>query len=459
MPPWLEVGPEPVEEVGGLGQRLPGEQPVEPVQVGLAGHVGGDLAVLTAGLANPRRYPVAGDPVHGRGADQHAHQLTALAVAAADQHRGVQRTVHVVLRHADVVAEPLLDRAPAAVQRAERDVAVGLGPVHHHHDPGGVGGSAGPAGQLSVDRVQVTRPHFDLGPQADCGEFLARARCHVGQEGVPGAGGLQGERPDPLVRLGREVGERQVLHLPLVVIQPEPLRERNQELHRGPGDPLALLPLGVGRQGPQVVHPVGQLDDQDSQVDGGGDDHLLEGLGLGVIAPAGAVELGHPVDEDRHLRAELGLDLADRQAGVLHRVVQQRRDQRGGVHADLGQQDRDGQWVGDVGGAGLAGLPGVPVVGDGVGAAEQIRVRAGEHPAVGGDQRTDRVRAGRTGPAQADGGERSGSRRGERAGRRSADRYLTVPADSHQGDLLPYAGLHRLLLTLALDRAARRPLE
>ena len=165
----------------------------------------------------------------------------------------------------------------------------------------------------------------------------------------------------------------------------------------------------MGRQGPQVVHPVGQLDDQDPQVDGGGDDHLLERLGLGVIAPAGAVELGHPVDEDRDLGAELRLDLADGQAGVLHRVVQQRGDQGGGVHADLGQQDRDGERVGDVGGARLAGLAGVPVVGDGVGAAEQVRVRAGEDPAVGGDQRADRVLIGRAGPADADGGQRAGA--------------------------------------------------
>ncbi len=85
------------------------------------------------------------------------------------------------------------------------------------------------------------------------------------------------------------------------------------------------------------MHPVGELDDQDPKVDRGGHDHLAEGLGLSMIAPFGPVELGDPVHEDRHLGAELRLDLADRQPGVLHRVVQQRGHQRGGVHPDLGQ--------------------------------------------------------------------------------------------------------------------------
>ena len=121
---------------------------------------------------------------------------------------------------------------------------------------------------------------------------------------------------------------------------------------------------------------------------------------LGVVAPLGPVELGDPVDEDRDLRAELRLHLADRQAGVLHRVVQQRGHQRGGVHPDVREQDRHRERVGDVGGAGLADLPVVPVVGDGVGAPEQARVGAGEDPAMGGDQRADggvRVRTARAG--------------------------------------------------------------
>ena len=108
---------------------------------------------------------------------------------------------------------------------------------------------------------------------------------------------------------------------------------------------------------------------------------------LGVVAPLGPVELGDPVDEDRDLGAELRLHLADGQAGVLHRVVQQRGHQRGGVHPDVREQDRHRERVGDVGRAGLADLPAVPVVGDGVGVAQQARVGAGEDPPVRGDQR------------------------------------------------------------------------
>ena len=77
MPRAAQVGAQPVEEVAGRGERLPGEQPVQPVQVGLAGQVRADLAVPAAGLADPRRHPVGGHRVHRRRPDQHADRLAA----------------------------------------------------------------------------------------------------------------------------------------------------------------------------------------------------------------------------------------------------------------------------------------------------------------------------------------------------------------------------------------------
>ena len=119
----------------------------------------------------------------------------------------------------------------------------------------------------------------------------------------------------------------------------------------------ALLGLLLRRQeahGAHVVQPVGQLDHQHPRVAGHRDDHLADGLGLGGVAELDLVQLGHAVDQVRDLLAELGAQLVQRVVGVLDGVVQQRGDQRGGVHAQLGQDRRHGQRVGDVRVAGLA---------------------------------------------------------------------------------------------------------
>jgi hypothetical protein len=113
-----------------------------------------------------------------------------------------------------------------------------------------------------------------------------------------------------------------------------------------------------------------------------------------------------------------------RVVGVLDGVVQQRRDERRRVHAQLGQDRRHGQRVGDVRIARLALLARVPGVGDVVGALQQrqvrLRVQDAVHRGERFQDRLDRARALRGHPpgeagAHALGGRglgRSGGRRG-----------------------------------------------
>jgi hypothetical protein len=150
-------------------------------------------------------------------------------------------------------------------------------------------------------------------------------------------------------------------------------------------------------QGAQVVHAVGELDHQHSQVDGRRHDHLPERLRLGVIAPLGPVQLGDSVDQHRYLGPELRFHLADRQVGVLHRVMQQRRRKRGGVHPDRREQHRHRQRVGDVRRSRLAQLTLVVAVRHLVSARQQARVGLREDLAVLGDQRPHGVRLRRAG--------------------------------------------------------------
>jgi hypothetical protein len=91
------------------------------------------------------------------------------------------------------------------------------------------------------------------------------------------------------------------------------------------------------------VQAVGELDQDHAQVARHRQQHLAEALGLGLLARAelDLVELGDAVDQLDHVAAERLLDLLARERGVLERVVQQRRDDRLGVEAQVGEQARD----------------------------------------------------------------------------------------------------------------------
>jgi len=158
--------------------------------------------------------------------------------------------------------------------------------------------------------------------------------------------------------------------------------QRDEHVLGGPRDPdPGRDRAGVDRA--HVVQPVGQLDDQHPDVGPGRHDHLPDGLDLGVRAVEGPVELGHAVDDQGHFAAERVAQLRHRVAGVLDRVVQQGRDQGGGVHAQLGQDLRDGQRMGDVRLAALAHLPPVHALGDVVRAAHQRPVAVAVQVPVG----------------------------------------------------------------------------
>ena len=110
-----------------------------------------------------------------------------------------------------------------------------------------------------------------------------------------------------------------------------------------------MLPLGGRQRGERahVVEAVGQLDDEDPQVLGHRHDHLAEVLGplLLLGAELDLVELGEPVDDEGHLRAEGTLDVLELDVGVLDGVVQQGTDDGRRVHAQPGEDAGDADGV------------------------------------------------------------------------------------------------------------------
>ncbi len=228
------------------------------------------------------------------------------------------------------------------------------------------------------DHLLVDRPVV-LGPALDDRVDLRRVQrgvdlgAHLGQVGVARRRPV-GDQPDDLLVLLRvQDRERQVLQLPLDGRHAQPMCQRRNDFQRLAG----LAGLLLRRQEPHgahVVQPVGDLDHQHPRIAGHRDDHLADGLALGGGAQHHLVQLGDAVDEMADLVAEVGGQRLQRVAGVLDGVVQQGGDQRGGVHAELGQDVGDGQRVGDVRVAGAAQLVGVPLLGHLVGALQQRQV-------------------------------------------------------------------------------------
>ena len=244
-----------------------------------------------------------------------------------------------------------------------------------------------PAGlHLLVDRVVVLAPADHLAGDLGRGQLGLQLPGDGGQVGVPGRRPI-GDQPDDLVvPLGMQDREREILQLPLHGRHAEPVRERGQHLEGLP----RLAGLLVRRQeahGAHVVQPVGQLDHQHPRVLGHRDDHLADRLGLGGVTELDLVQLGDAVHQVRDLVTEVGGGVLQRVVGVLDRVVQQRGHQRGGVHAQVGQDGRDRQRVGDVRIAGLAELPVVRLLGDLVGALDQLQVGLGMQSAMHREQR------------------------------------------------------------------------
>ena len=123
--------------------------------------------------------------------------------------------------------------------------------------------------------------------------------------------------------------EREVLELPLHLVDAEPVRERRVDLERLLRL-LHLLLLAEVLDRAHVVQPVGELDQDHADVLGHRDDHLPVVLGLGLLArlELDARQLRDAVDELRDLVAELVANVVERRVGVLDDVVQQRGGDR-----------------------------------------------------------------------------------------------------------------------------------
>ncbi len=115
---------------------------------------------------------------------------------------------------------------------------------------------------------------------------------------------------------------------------------------------------GSADQRAHVVQAVGELDEHHAHVLGHGQQHLAQALGLGMlVARAGRLALefldhlhpGHAVDEAGDGRAEFVFQVIERDAAVLHHVVQDRRRQRLVIETEIGEYSGHRQRMLDIG--------------------------------------------------------------------------------------------------------------
>ncbi len=302
--------------------------------------------------------PVLGTPVHLLGPDL---DLEGLHAGADD--RGVQGLVEVELRRVDVVLEPALDGGPQSVHCPERRPAVLLR-GHDHADRDQVVDLVeflSPHDHLLVNAPQVLRTPGDLGLDPSRAESGTHDREDLGELDLTpwSAGG------DHLSDLGEPFRvkslEREILQLPFHFLDAQAMRQGGVDVPGLLGG-AALFPLGHHRQSPHVVEPVRQLDDQHPPVAGHRDEHLAHRGGLLRLfrIETEPVQLRDAVHDRRHRRAKFLPDLGEGHPRVLHRVVQQCSGGADGVQAEIGDDRRNRDRMGDVR---LAGEPALTFVG------------------------------------------------------------------------------------------------
>ena len=192
--------------------------------------------------------------------------------------------------------------------------------------------------------------------------------------------------------------EGQILQFPLDAPDPEALGQRGVDLERLTSD-ASLLVRRQCVESAHVVEPVGQLDQDDPNVVGHGQEHLSDVLGLLFLVAMGAElrQLRDAIHELGHLCPEPLLDLGQGEVRVLGDIVQDGSRHRYRIDPDVGEDLRGGQRMGDVGLAGNAALAVVShfrhlesgskrrqvrlrvVVGYGVANVAESRLRSGQY--------------------------------------------------------------------------------
>ncbi len=273
--------------------------------------------------------PVRGDAelghlMHVAGAD-----LDLDALPLGPDHAGMERTVIVRLRRRDVVFEAAGDDVIGGMDDPQRVIAI-ADPVDQHAEGHHVGQLLERdvlALHLAPDRIGRFFAAGDARRQAAFLQGLAQ----LGDDPRDDVAALLAQeaetRDDAGPRIRIELGKGEILELVLHPVHADALGERDIDVHRLARDPPPLLRVLDEPQRLHVVQAIGELDQEDANVLGHGENQLAEVfrlLGL-VRLQLDPRQFGDAVDEAADIRPEQLFDVVERRDGVLDRVVQQAR--------------------------------------------------------------------------------------------------------------------------------------
>ena len=274
-----------------------------------------------------RRNAVLGQVMHGPRADL---QLDPLPSRPDD--RRVNGAVVVLLRDRDIVLETARNARPLGVDRPEYAVAI-LDRIDQDPEPEDVRQLFERQGlllHLVPDRIGLLLSPLHMGRDAANGELLGEFRLDLGDQRAITGRHVVETGHDGVVRFRHQGLEGQFLEFVAHALHAHPAAEGGVDVECLLRDPP---PLGDRNemQGPHIVQPVGELDQQHSDVVRDGEEQFAQVLGLGGLFrhEVEPLDLGQALDEAADLVAEKLIDFFAGRLRVLDRVVQNRGDDRG----------------------------------------------------------------------------------------------------------------------------------
>ncbi len=370
--------------LGGRGRVLvgDGDEILEPMELVFDFFLFDLGIVLAVFLVSPVGSDTAfGDLIHLLGANLDFKDMPGVA----DDGR-VKRLVHVGLGHGDVVLEPARDGLEVGMDITEDGIAVLLrvGDDPQCHQVIDLVEGVMLVMHLLVDRVDALDPVGDgkgnLGRLQDLHKFVLG----LGESLV----GVVFRRMDLcfdlLVVFSVDIPQGEVFHFGLNLIKTKPVGYRDIDVECLLGD-ADLLCLRLELEGSHVMKPVGQLDDDDTDILGHGNENLAvvfrREFDVLVIRKTG--DLGQSLDQVGNFVSEFPLDVGLGGVGVFDGVMKETGTD--GLRAALkfGDDHRHADAVGDVGIARLPDLSFMFLFGISVGLLDQGEViRVVDIPAI-----------------------------------------------------------------------------
>ena len=264
-------------------------------------------------------------------------------------HGRVYGAVAILLRQGDVIVELVRNMTPQAMDDPKGRIAV-LQLINQHPHRVDIVDLIEPhalRAHLPPDTVDVLRPTGNLRTDARLIKIEGQRADHLIHVLLAFLAALAEQGRDAFVGFGLQVAKRKVFEFPADLSDAEPVRERRVDVRDLSRNPFAAL-WRIGLRRPDDAGALSEFDERNADVIDECDEHLSHVLELVALL---AQNLGHgselerryrrhaqnPLDESRHLVAEVQTNLIEPEAFLTHRPIENGRDQALLVAAQLGE--------------------------------------------------------------------------------------------------------------------------